>query len=124
MEENVILINGGIALKVNVNVKAIKYFWKDYIWNPTTCSYKTGKCLASVIYDSPITFHEKIDAEAKLYDEETKTNFNEKETCKTQNFCTLLALLLISIALFIAVFIYGYLIKCKTKALFTISHHN
>ena len=40
----------------------------------------------------------------KLYD---KTNFNEKKvTCKTQNFCILLAFLLITIALLKAVSIY------------------
>ena len=45
--------------------------------------------------DSVITCDEIIDAEAKLNDEETKTcprNFNKrKATCKTQNFCILLA---------------------------------
>ena len=47
--------------------------------------------------------------EAKSYDEETTfpKNFNEKkETCKTQNFYSLLAFLLITIALLIAVSIY------------------
>ena len=44
------------------------------------------------------------------YDEETK--FNEKKaTCKTQNIYTLLASLLVTIALLIAVIIYFYLIK-------------
>ena len=53
------------------------------------------------------------------YNEETKTiptNFNEKKaTCKTQNFYILLAFLLITIALLIAVCIYCYLIKYRTK---------
>ena len=65
--------------------------------------------------DSAITCNEIIDAEAKLNNEETKTcptNFNEgKATCKTQNFCILLAFLLITIALLIPVSIYCYLIK-------------
>ena len=51
--------------------------------------------------------------------EETKTvptNFNEKiSACKTQNFCILLAFLLITIALLIAVSIYCYLIKYRAK---------
>ena len=49
------------------------------------------------------------------YDEETKTisrNFNEKkETCKTQNFYILLAFILITVKILIAVNIYCYLIK-------------
>ena len=41
-----------------------------------------------------------------------ETNFNKnKGTCKTQNFCVLLAFLLIILALLIAVSIYCYLIK-------------
>ena len=55
----------------------------------------------------------------ELYDEETETtpsNFNEKKaTCKTQNFYILLAFLLITIALLIAVSIYCYLIKYRAK---------
>ena len=43
-------------------------------------------------------------------------NFNEKKaTCKRQNFYILLALLLITIALLIAVSIYCYLIKYRAK---------
>ena len=44
------------------------------------------------------------------------TNFHEKKAiCKTQNFCILLAVLLITIPLLIAVSIYCYLIKYQTK---------
>ena len=44
------------------------------------------------------------------------TNFNRKNiTCKTQNFYILLAFLLITIALLIAVSIYCYLIKYQAK---------
>ena len=51
----------------------------------------------------------KEDAEAKSYD---KTNFNEKKTtCKVQNFYILLAFLLITIALLIALSIYCSLVK-------------
>ena len=53
------------------------------------------------------------------YDEETKTippNFSEKKAaCKTQNFCILLAFLLIPIALLIAVSIYCHLRKYRAK---------
>ena len=51
----------------------------------------------------------------ELFDEETKTiltNFNEKKaTCKMLTFYILLAFLLVTIALLIAVSIYCYLIK-------------
>ena len=56
--------------------------------------------------DSAITCDEIIES----YGEET--NFNEKKsTCKMQNFYILLAFLLITIALLIAVSICCYLIK-------------
>ena len=61
------------------------------------------KFLASIMYDSMITFDEVI----KSYDEETKiisTNFNEKKvTFKTQSFYVSIAFLLIIMALLIAV---------------------
>ena len=60
--------------------------------------------------DSAITWDVIIES----YDEET--NFNEKEAiCKTQHFYILLAFLLITIALLIAVSIYCYLIKYQAK---------
>ena len=53
------------------------------------------------------------------YDEETKaipTNFNEKKaTCKPQNFYILLAFLVITTVLLIAVSIYCFLIKYWAK---------
>ena len=74
-----------------------------------------------IIYDEVIDVHPKPSLkDAKLSpkddDDETKfirTNFNEKKaTCKTRNFYILLAFLLITIALLVAVSIYCYLIKC------------
>ena len=66
--------------------------------NPATCSCENGKYVASIMDGSASTCNEVIE----LYDEET--NFNEKKTtCKTQNFYILLAVLLITIALVIAV---------------------
>ena len=65
--------------------------------------------------DSMITCDEVI----KSYDEEIKTipkNFNEKKAInKTQNFYILLAFLLITFSLLIAVSIYGYVIKHNIK---------
>ena len=50
---------------------------KDYTWNPSTCSYENGKCLASIMDDLTIVCVEIMNAEAKSYDEET--NFIEKK---------------------------------------------
>ena len=62
------------------------------------------------------------------YDEEIKTiptNFNEKNvTCKTQSFYILLAFLLITIALLIAVCIYCFLIKYKAKQKHLLPFHD
>ena len=56
--------------------------------------------------DSAIICDEVIESYNK------ETNFNEKKaTCKTQNLYILLAFLLITVALLIAVGIYCYLIK-------------
>ena len=55
----------------------------------------------------------------EIIEEEAKTvalNFNEKNVvCKTKHFCVLLAFLLITIALLIAVSISCYLIQNKPK---------
>ena len=65
--------------------------------------------------DSTIICDEVINS----YDEEIKTiptNFNEKKiTCTAQKFYILVAFLLITIALLIAVSIYCYLIKYRAK---------
>ena len=52
----------------------------------------------------------------EIIEETVLTNLNEeKATCKTQNFYVLLAFLLITIALLIAVSVYSYLIKYLAK---------
>ena len=69
------------------------------------CGCKDGKCLANFIDDSVITCDEII--------EETKTIKQiliKKVDCQSQNFYFLLAFLLITNALLIAVSIYCYLI--------------
>ena len=61
-----------------------------------------------------ITCDEVIVAEEKK--KIIQTNFNEKKlNCKTKNFYVLLAFLLITIALLIAISIYCYLIKYQAK---------
>ena len=82
---------------------------KHYIWNLATCSCKNGKYLASITGDSMITCDETIDAdaEAKSNDKETKT-IPKNIILETKSFYILLAFLLITIALLIAVIIYCY----------------
>ena len=95
MEKNVIQINCGIMINVNVSIRN-----KCLKKNPPTCCCKNRKSLASIMDDSAIICDEVIDADAdtqaKLQDEaksngeETKivrANFNEKNiTYKTQIF--------------------------------------
>ena len=69
----------------------------------------------------------KIFIERPAHNEQTKampTNFNEKKaTCKTQNLYILLAFLLITIVLLIAVRICCYLIKYWAKQKHLLSFH-
>ena len=109
MKENVIQINGGCECK------KCHVCEKNYFCNPTACSCENRKYLACIMDNSVIICDEVIDAdteaklnnEAKSNNKETKTiptNFNENRAiCKTQNFYLLLAFLLITIALLIAV---------------------
>ena len=49
MGKNVIQINGGITINVDVSVKKHYVCKKDYIWNPSTCSCENRKYLTSII---------------------------------------------------------------------------
>ena len=49
MGKNVIQINGGITINVDVSVRKHHVCEKDYIWNPSTCGCENGKYLASII---------------------------------------------------------------------------
>ena len=70
--------------------------------------------MVHIIGDSVITCDEIIDAEANWFDKETK--FNEKKAlCKTLNIYIILAFLLNTIALLIAVSIFCYLVKYEVK---------
>ena len=72
---------------------------KDNIWNPSTCSCKHGKYLASVISNLVITCDEIIDTEAKSVNVEIK---QLQQILMKGKLHISLALLLISIALLIA----------------------
>ena len=68
MEENVISINTGITKKCDCK-KHIREI--DYTWNPSACSCKNGRHLASIIDDSVITCDEITDTEVKSSNKET-----------------------------------------------------
>ena len=72
------------------------------------------KYLANIMYNSVITSDEIIDAGAKSYDEETKI-IPKNIIRVTKCLYVLLAFLLITFALLIAVSIYFSLIKYKAK---------
>ena len=77
MAENVIQINGGIMININVNAKNI--------WNPGTCNCKKGKCFAGIVDDSAFMCDEAVES----YYEKAKTiptDINKKKaTCKCKN---------------------------------------
>ena len=92
---------------------------KDCTWTPATHSCKSGKYVGSVIQDSAITCDEIIEATKAV---QTKTTSRKTVPSKTvsakstsTNFYILLALLLITIALLIAVNIYLYRRKYSSK---------
>ena len=94
MEKNVIQINGGITINIEVTVKKIMYVKKNYVWNPATCNCENGKYLASVM--DKVIFNEIIAGK--------ETSFNEKNiTCKIQSSYILITFLLITIALLTAI---------------------
>ena len=126
MEKNVIQINGGITINVDLSVKNVIYV-KMIMFGAFYMQLQNEKYLASIMDDSAIACDEVIESNNK----ETKTistKFNEnKAICEVQNiyFYTLLAFLLITIALLIAISIYRYLIKDQViqKTFLTILRH-
>ena len=73
IEEDVIQVDGGITINVNMSIKNVMY-----VNNPATCSLKMKKKLTSIIDDSVITCDEIIDAK------ETK-NLQKNIVCKTKS---------------------------------------
>ena len=95
---------------------------KRLYFEPCYMQLQNDKYLASIIDDSVITYDEIIDTEAKSYNEET--NFNGKKVaCKILNFYILLAFLLVTIVLLIAVSIFCYLIKYQVKQKRLVAFH-
>ena len=110
IEQNVSHINGGILVNVDVAVKSIIYVKKIMFGNLLHVIMKIEKILQVLwmIQQLSVMKLESCDEEIKI----NPPNFNEKKvTCKTDSSYILLAFLLITIALLIAVSIYRYLIK-------------
>ena len=92
---------------------------KKYIWNPSSSSCENGKYLGSIMDDTAITCDKIIESYNKAI------NINEKKgTCKTENLYILLAFLLITIPLLIAVNIYCYLMKYRAIQKHLLPFHN
>ena len=66
-KKNVIQINGGITINIEVAVKKIMYVKKNYAWNPATCNCENGKCLASAM--DKVIFDEIIGGKETSFDE-------------------------------------------------------
>ena len=89
---------------------------KGYIWNYAKCARESSKYIARIIEDSVIICDQIIKLERPEKATKTSirkiipTNFNKKKVvCKMKNFFFLLALLLITMTLLIAVSIYFFL---------------
>ena len=95
MEENVIQINSGIMINVDVSVESVMYV-NDSV---TICDGVIEPC------------DEDADADAEGTSNDKRNFSKKKTTCKMQNSCISLAFLLTTIALLIAVGIYTFLIK-------------
>ena len=110
-EKNVIEINCGIKIKVDVNVKSVMYMKKIIF----------GILLNLVVKWKIFSKSDALDKIIESCDEESKTiptNCNEnKANCKMQNLYNLLAFILITIALLIADSIQCYLLLSKKKHL-------
>ena len=93
--------------------KQIQVYEKEYVWNPSKCICENGKYLASIMDDSMMWW--KWWKYRKSYDEKIKTI----PTNLRKTFYVLLAFLLITITLLIAVSICCYMIKYQSKKLLT-----
>ena len=95
----------------------------DYTWNPSTSTSKNDIYL-EVIWDEVIK-KTKLVPTKTILSETVSTNFNEKKVdCKRKNFSILLVFLLNTRALLIAVSIYFYLIKHRSKQKQLLPYHD
>ena len=131
MEENVTQIKSGITKNVDVSAKNQKEHHvckKDYIWNTATCTCGNGEYCASIIPDSEITCDEIIERAKTTPTKSTSAKTVTAKITSTKNtstnFYIFLTFLLITIALLIAVSIYCYLIKYRSKQKQLLQHYD
>ena len=120
MKENVIDINRGIMINVDVSVINVMFVRNIIIGILLHVIVKIEK-----IQQGLWIIRQLRVMKLQSYNEKTKTNFNEKkEAYKTQHFSILLAFLLIAIAILIAVGVYCYLIRHQTKQKHLLPFHH
>ena len=102
---------------------------KSYFWNPATCSCENARYTGSITDDSLIACDEVTETTKSILTKTipTKsipTNFNEKKGIyKLKMFCILLAFMLITMTLLIAVNIY-FFIKYGAKQKHLLPFHD
>ena len=87
---------------------------KDYIWNTVTCSCENGKHLGNITGD-PVTTCDEIIETTESTSAKTFLTKNTSTKSSSKSFYILLAILLITRALSIAVSIYCYPLKYQVK---------
>ena len=89
---------------------------KDYIWNPSTCTFKNDKYTESTTDDSVITC-DKIADTVRSEPTKISINFNIKKIiCNVDNFYIQLTFFLFTILLLIVVGIYYYYYHTKHQS--------
>ena len=102
---------------------------KGYTWDPATCSSENGRNARSIVDYSVITCDEIIEKSRRILIKTVPvkgipTSFDEKKMiCKMKNFCILLAFLLNTMKLLIAVSI-CFLIKYRAKQTHLLPFHD
>ena len=109
MEKNVIQINGGVTIKVKVNVINVMYV-KKIIFGIILFVIAKMQNIKQVLWMIQWLPVMKLESHTRK-----KQILMEKASCKKQNFYILLVFSLITIALLTAVNIYCYLIKYWAK---------
>ena len=126
MVQNVIQIKRGIKINASVSVKTQKSIMcvkHIYIWNPATCGGKNDIYEGRINDVSIITCDETTDATKTVPTKSTLIKSVPTKTTLT-NFYILLAFLLITVALLLAVSNYCYQIKHRSKQKHLLPSHN
>ena len=97
---------------------------KIYIWSPSACTCEKGKFLGSIIGDAVFMDDKIIELTKAIPTKTISKNFNEKKVkCKIENFYISITFLTITIAVLLAVSIYCYLMKHRSKQEHLLSYY-